>query len=135
MSHPSERDARRRALDAVAIYFVGDSTMGEALTKLCWAVLDAVPAAELAGISMTVDARIGTYVFTHPEVEEIDRAQYATGDGPCVEAFRTGRPVIITSTVRPGPFPNFRGVAAEHGYLSVISMPMDTGSHVVGRSS
>src|SRR3712207_9513990 len=69
-------EPQRRAQDALATYFVGESTMSEALTKLCAAALDAVAPAELAGISMTVDARIGTYVFTHPEVIEIDRSQY-----------------------------------------------------------
>ena len=125
-------EPQRRAQDALATYFVGESTMSEALTKLCAAALDAVAPAELAGISMTVDARIGTYVFTHPEVIEIDQSQYDTGDGPCVDAFSTGETVIIESTREPGPYPQFRAAAAQHGYLSTLSQPLVARGHVVG---
>src|SRR5262245_1643553 len=127
MSAAGNDDAVRRALEAVSTYFVGDSTMGEALTKICRAAIDAVPPAEMAGVSMTVDARVGTYVFTHPEVIGMDQAQYDTGDGPCVDAFATGEVVVIGSTRQPGPYPDFRASAAASGMLSVMSIPMNAG--------
>src|SRR3712207_1614269 len=98
MADAKNGDAVQRAIDAVSTYFVGDATIGEALDKLCEAALDAVPPAVLAGISMTVDARTGTYVFSHPEVVEIDRPQYDTGDGPCIDSFTTGQQVTVDST-------------------------------------
>lgn len=132
MSEPDQHQALRHAADAVAVYFVGESTMAQALEKLCGAALEAVEAAVLAGISMTVDARVGTYVFTQTEVEEVDRPQYDTGDGPCLDAFRTGHVVIVHSTRDPSPYPEFCAVAAAHGLLSVLSMPMIAGAQTVG---
>lgn len=129
---PSEQGPGREALDALAYYFVGDSTMEEALTNLCEAAIGAVAPAVMAGISMTVDARMGTYVFTHPEVVDVDQAQYDTGDGPCIDSFRTGATVAIDSMHRPGPYPRFRHVAASHGFGSVLSLPMRAGPHTVG---
>lgn len=117
---------------ALGAYFMGDISVAEALDKICGAALEAVPVATRAGISMTVDAQIGTYVFTHPDVEDVDRAQYATMDGPCVEAFLTGTPVVIPSTLEPGPFEEFCRTAAEHGLLSVLSTPLTAGAQVVG---
>jgi len=122
----------RSATEALGAYFMGDVTVAEALAKICDAAVGAEPKATRAGISMAVDARIGTYVFTHPDVEEIDKPQYDTGDGPCVEAFRTGETVIIRSTTEPGPYPEFRAAAASRGLLSVISSPMRTGTQTVG---
>jgi GAF domain-containing protein len=81
---------------------------------------------------MTVDARPGTYVFTHPDVEHIDKPQYDTGDGPCVEAFRTGEVVIIGSVRESGPYSEFRRVALQHGLLSTMSLPMRASGQVVG---
>src|SRR5262245_46714792 len=104
----SPEDPLRRAAEALGAYFMGDVTVAEALEKICDAALQAEPDATRAGISMTVDARIGTYVFTHPDVREVDEPQYETGDGPCVDAFRTGETVIIDSTTEPGPYPIFR---------------------------
>jgi hypothetical protein len=127
----AEDDPFRDAADALGLYFVGDTTMGDALTKVCQAALDAVEPATRAGISMTVNGRIGTYVFSHPEVQAIDQPQYDTGDGPCLDAFRTGQTTAIRSTLDPGPYPDFRRVAADHGLLSVLSTPLDAGSETV----
>jgi len=128
----SPEDPMRSATEALGAYFMGDVTVAEALAKICDAALEAEPEATRAGISMTVGARIGTYVFTHPDVEDIDKSQYDTGDGPCVEAFRTGETVIIHSTTERGPYPEFRAAAASHGLSSVISSPMRTGAQTVG---
>jgi hypothetical protein len=73
----------RRSLDALGRYYVGDVTLQQALAKVCHSALDSVDAAVMAGLSMTVNARVGTYVFTHPEVQAIDQPQYDPGDGPC----------------------------------------------------
>ena len=132
MSASGSDDAVHLGIDALSHYFVGDSTLGEALTKICEAALSAIPGAEMAGVSMTVDARVGTYVFTHPDVIGVDQAQYDTGDGPCVDAFVTGEVVMIGSTLRNGPYPDFREAAAANGLLSVMSVPLNTGSQTVG---
>ncbi|HRW39195.1 MAG: GAF and ANTAR domain-containing protein [Acidimicrobiales bacterium] len=124
-----ERDRTNAVLHE---YYVGDATLDEALSVVCDAAIDEVGPAVMAGISMTVDGRIGTYIFTHPEVEEVDRPQYDTGDGPCVQAFRTGRTVVVESTVQPTRFPAFAATAVAHGLLSVVSLPMIAGGDVVG---
>ncbi|MGE0880184.1 MAG: GAF and ANTAR domain-containing protein [Acidimicrobiia bacterium] len=125
-------DAVTRALEAVTTYFVGDSTMSQALDKICAAALQALPVATMAGVSMTVEAKVGTYIFTHPDVVDIDRAQYETGEGPCVDAFTTGVPVIIDSVTEAGPYPRFRAAVAAHGLASVMSVPMSTPTQTVG---
>lgn len=127
-----EDDSLNRSIAALGAYFMGDASIAETLTKVCQAALDSVGSAVFAGLSMTVDARIGTYVFTHAEVQVIDQPQYDTGEGPCVDAFRTGEPVVIHDTRESGPYPEFRRVAAAHGLESVVSVPMSTGTVVVG---
>ena len=121
-----------RSVGALGAYFVGDSTVAEALDKICHAALEAVDPAVLVAVSMSVDARVGTYVFTHPEAVEIDQPQYDTGEGPCEESFRTGEVVVVRDTREPGPYAAFRQEAQAHGVLSVASTPMSTGDTVVG---
>lgn len=60
-------------------------------------------------------------MFTHPEAPEIDQAQYATGDGPCLDAFRHDRVVEIGSTATR--YPEFVRVARQHGICSTLSLP------------
>lgn len=125
-------DPLDRSLAALSAYFVGDLSVGEVLDKICRAAIDAIEPAVLAGLSMTVDARVGTYVYTAPEVIELDKPQYDTGEGPCVEAFRTGLPVMVEATCEPGPYPEFRSNACARGMLSVMSTPLNTPDHTVG---
>jgi GAF domain-containing protein len=114
------------AVAALNRYFVGDATMGDTLTRVAELTTTAVPQAEFVGISMTVDGRVGTYVFTHPTVPEIDRAQYETGDGPCLESFRNGTVIRVDSTATETKWPDFCRVARANGILSTISLPMKT---------
>jgi len=71
-------------------------------------------------------------VFTHPEVPEIDRAQYETGRGPCVSAFETGDVFVIDSTRNEQRWPEFAAVARDHGVLSTLSLPMIINARPVG---
>jgi GAF domain-containing protein len=122
----SDETLLTKAVAALTQYFVGDSTLGETLTRVAELTTTAVPQAEFVGVSMMVDGRIGTYIFTHPFAPEIDRAQYDTGDGPCLDSFRTGEVVFIDSTVAETRWPEFCAVAAAHGVLSTVSLPLRT---------
>ena len=70
----------------------------ETLAEVTELATVAVPQAEFAGITMTVDSTPGTWIFTHPEVSRVDRVQYDTGDGPCLDAWRTAEVQTIEST-------------------------------------
>ena len=80
--------------------------------------------ADLCGITMIVEGRQRTAVFTDPLAPEVDQAQYDTGEGPCLDAFDQQRVFRIESTAEDGPWPAFRRTAAEHGIGSTLSLPM-----------
>jgi GAF domain-containing protein len=128
----SERSLLQRSVAALTQYFVGDATMQTTLDRVADLVTIAVPQAEQVGITMMVDGRVGTYVFTHPEVPEIDRAQYESGHGPCVDSYRSGEVVTIDSTVRDDRWPEFTDVARRHGVLSTLSLPMIVNHQSIG---
>lgn len=119
------------AMTAMSRYLVSD-TMHDTLSRVCDQALRSITPATMAGITMSVDAKPGTHVFTHQDVPAIDRVQYETGDGPCVEAFCTGAVVYVRSTDEPGSFPAFTAVAAGFGVGSVLAVPMNTEAVTVG---
>jgi GAF domain-containing protein len=86
--------------------------------------MSALPQVTHVGITLLVDGRPGTAIFTHPEVPEIDQAQYRTGIGPCLDAFHNGRSYVIDSTLEPGAWQDFRDSAARHGVMSSMSVPL-----------
>src|SRR4051812_4183628 len=71
-------------------FFVGDRTVEATLQRVSQLAVDAVEPAEFVGLTLLVEGRQRTAVFTDPLSPEIDQAQYDTGDGPCIDAFETG---------------------------------------------
>jgi GAF domain-containing protein len=120
------------AVASLTRYFVGNQTLGETLHDVAQFTIQAVPATEHVGITLLVDGKLKTSVFTHPEVPDIDRAQYRTGDGPCIDAYRTATPYLIRSTLEPGRWQEFRDSAARHGVLSTLSLPLMVHDGAIG---
>jgi len=114
----------QQAVSALSQYFVGDQTLSATLHRVAELTQSALPQVTHVGITMLVDGKPGTAIFTHPETPEIDRAQYRTGIGPCLDAFREGRPHMIESTLERGAWQEFRDSAARHGVYSSLSMPL-----------
>lgn len=114
----------QQALAALSRYFVGSDTLADTLHRVATLTMQALPQTDHVGITLMVNGKPGTAIFTHPEVPEIDQAQYRTGEGPCLDAFHTGEPHIITSTLEPGRWQEFRDSAARHGVFSTLSMPL-----------
>jgi GAF domain-containing protein len=121
-----------RSLASLSRFFVGDGTFEETLTRVVDLAVEGVPGADLAGITMLVDGRAVTAVFSDAEMVEIDRAQYATGDGPCLDAYRTQAVKSIESTAATGPWPAFRKSASSHGIGSTLSFPLVIDKESVG---
>ena len=112
------------AVQALSRYFVGNQTLAESLHQVCELTMHAVPQVAHVGITLLVEGKLTTSVFTHPEVPDMDQAQYRTGDGPCVDAYRDAVPYRIDSTLEPGRWQAFRDSAAAHGVLSTLSLPL-----------
>jgi GAF domain-containing protein len=122
----------KEAVASLTQYFVGDATLKNNLQRVCELTIKAVPVVDHVGITLLVHDKLKTSVFTHPEVPDIDQAQYRTGEGPCVEAFRTGETYTIDSTREPGRWQEFRDSAERHGVLSTLSLPLLTNDGPIG---
>ena len=120
------------AVASLSRYFVANQTLDQTLHQVAELTGRAIPASDHVGITLLVDGTLKTSVFTHPDLPDIDRAQYRTGDGPCIEAYRTGTPYLIRSTLQPGRWQQFRDSAARHGVLSTLSLPLMLHNEPIG---
>ena len=112
------------SVEALTRFFVGDQTFLQTLTRVSELTVEAVGPADLAGITMLVEGRERTAIFTDPASPKVDQAQYDAHDGPCLDAFRKGRVFVVDSTSEPGPWPAFRAAAAAEGLGSSLSLPL-----------
>jgi GAF domain-containing protein len=121
----SESDrAIRDSILALSSFFVGEGTLGDTLTQVSELACTSIGPADMAGITMLVEGHPRTAVFTDIESPEIDAAQYATGVGPCLDAFRHQRVYRIESTAQDTVWSEFSAVALAHGVVSTLSLPL-----------
>jgi GAF domain-containing protein len=120
------------SLASLARFFVGDGTVQQTLQRVSDLAVEALPAAKMVGITTIVEGRERTAVFTDEEALEIDQAQYDSGDGPCVSAFRESQATAIEDTSEPGEWPEFRRTAAAHGIRSTLSLPLLVDKTAIG---
>ena len=112
------------SLAELARFFVGDRSIQDTLTRVSELTVEAIPAADMAGITLVVESRRTTAVFTDELAPEVDQAQYATGSGPCLSAFERGQITSIDDTNEPGEWSVFRRAAAQRGIGSTLSFPL-----------
>ena len=117
---------------ALSQFFVGDRTVEDTLHRVAALAVDAISPADFVGLTLLVEGRQRTAVFTDPASPEIDQAQYDSGEGPCLDAFQTGQVVSVGSTVVDEAYPAFREAAATHGILSTLSLPLAVAGARVG---
>src|SRR4051794_30028134 len=91
-----------------------------------------ITGADFAGITLMRHGKPTTAAFTDPASPKIDSAQYETGVGPCLDAFRTNRIYRIEDTRTETAWPEFAKSAADHGVLSTLSLPLVAGSAALG---
>ncbi|HYI61093.1 MAG TPA: GAF and ANTAR domain-containing protein [Acidimicrobiales bacterium] len=121
---PHSPDPVRAALDALAGFLIGTAPLDGTLRYISQVTVDAFPAAHFAGISTLVDGEPRTAVFTHETAVDIDSAQYETGEGPCLDAYRHKAVYRIDDTEVEKRWPAFASTAADHGIRSTFSLPM-----------
>jgi GAF domain-containing protein len=128
----SQEKAIRESVAVLSEFFVGEGTLGETLTRVADLAVQSVGPADIAGITMLVEGRVRTAVFTDAESPEMDSAQYETGEGPCLDAFRHQRVYRIDSTADDRTWPAFSARAASHGIMSTLSLPLIARQEGVG---
>lgn len=98
------------------------------LAALCAAV---VPAAA-CGITMRGDREAFTVASSHELAREVDEIQYGRGQGPCLQALRTGEPVLVTDLTADDRWPDYATHALGRGIVSSLSLPLSVNGNTVG---
>jgi len=105
-------------------FFVGDATLQETLQQVSDLACVAVPKADMVGLTMLVEGRAKTAVFTDEDAPQIDTAQYETGHGPCLDAFRHQQVYRIDDMAKDSHWPAFSEAAGGYGVQSSMSIPL-----------
>ncbi|WP_239162674.1 GAF and ANTAR domain-containing protein [Paractinoplanes rishiriensis] len=104
------------------------------LRTLC---ADATRALSAAGVGVSVMARDGAYglaAASDPATERIEELQLTFGEGPCVDAFTTGRPILIADLDDEAAqrWPVYTPAVHQAGIRAVFAFPLQVGAARLG---
>jgi hypothetical protein len=83
---------------------------------------------------MTDEGPAGTVAASDDAALQLEELQFSLGEGPCVDASRTGRPVLQPDLARTGParWPAFAAGAEAAGLVAVFAFPLRVGAIRLG---
>ncbi len=113
------------ALTHAALEISAPGDTASTLDAIVRVALDSMPGIDAVGISMAdARGRVESLAVTDEKVIELDRLQYETGQGPCLEAISTGRPVRAQNLAKETRWPQFIKVARGLGLRSQLGIPV-----------
>jgi GAF domain/ANTAR domain len=130
-----ERLAQVQALIAAEPAAPADADgMVGALRRLCGAAVRALPASG-AGLSVMTDGGVrGVAAASDDASERVDELQFALGEGPCMDAFATRRPVLEADIGGGGVarWPLYAAAAHNEGVRAAFAFPLQIGAARLG---
>jgi GAF domain-containing protein len=137
---PDDQDLLQRLDDVIgAVADLSDvltrtEDLGRVLQRGVEQVMRAIPGADMASVSILRDdsATAETVASSGERVWAVDDDQYAAGDGPCLEAARTGRVVRVGVEQATERWPEFARSARAAGVASYLSAPLSVDEEFTG---
>ncbi|HEV2783077.1 MAG TPA: GAF and ANTAR domain-containing protein [Actinophytocola sp.] len=109
-----------------------DASLPVRLSVRC---LSALPVSGVGVALMTDDGPSGVVLAaTDGRARHLEELQFALGEGPCVEASRSGRPVLQPDLLATGParWPGFAAAALDARISAIFAFPLQVGAIRVG---
>jgi GAF domain-containing protein len=88
--------------------------------------------ATACSVTMRRDHSVTTAASSHGMALAVDEIQYGRGQGPCLHALRTGRPVPVPDMSADDRWPDYRPHALAHGVASSLSLPLTVEGSTLG---
>ena len=129
---PEDLDAAVRSLSRLLL---SEETLEETLDRVANLACRTLPGCDLASVTMIDDGRPSTPAQTDPVATDLDRAQYGSDHGPCLEAYSV-RQVVGAPVAEQGEsarrWPQFTTAAAQAGIRAVLAVPLVANERPVG---
>ena len=122
-------DALENELSELAGLLLADEPLESMLGHVAVIAVRAIPACDAAGVTLFERDQLTTAAASGPLVHRVDRHQYATDEGPCLESLRTGDIRRSQSLKADTRWPKFRPPALDEGVVSCLSLPLVVGNH------
>lgn len=122
----------------IATEVSGSTGTASWLSGLCRTLARELPASGAAISLMTLDGTSATAAASDADYHAIEELQFTLGEGPCVDAYATGRPVLVpdladrTTADGSGRWPVYRSDVQGRGVRAVFAFPLQIGAARLG---
>ena len=117
---------------AAAVLGGGNEVIDAALRLVTALARATVGGADGVSVSLTRHGELVTVAASDEKVADMDRDQYATGEGPCLSAAAEGHWFHVESLADETRWPRFIPRAVEDGIASILSTPLMVADRPVG---
>ena len=126
--------ASRRVAEILGAAWAASPDDAGLLASLAVLCARSLPVTGVGLALMTEEGPAGTIAATDGAAVELERLQFTLGEGPCVDASQSGRPVLQPDLARTAPprWPAFAGGALVAGIRAVFAFPLRVGAIRVG---
>jgi GAF domain-containing protein len=125
-------DQIAQSLEELHNLLLEEEDMDSTLRVIAEIATRAVEGCDCAGITLVENDVVLSTACTDELCAEIDRGQYATGEGPCVDAIRTNRMMRLSKAATDERWPKFGPLAERHAVESVLGLPLEVKGRVLG---
>jgi GAF domain-containing protein len=102
------------------------------LDKMVRLATDVVAPAAACGVTICRDGQPFTPATSNDLAAQVDEIQYATDEGPCLDALRTGTVVQVDDLSQEERWDSYRPHAIAHGVVSSLSLPLAVDGETLG---
>ena len=120
------------ALAELIALLLSVENLEQALQHLAEVAVAAIPDGPSCGITVVRDGRPVTAVYAGAIPKTVHDDQYQRGDGPCLEAMRTGQVVVVQDLAAETRWHGFPAAAMAGGARGVYARPLAIGGAVAG---
>jgi GAF domain-containing protein len=121
-----------RGIRELAAMLLNETTVEGMLESVTTLATTAIPGCDAASVSLLRRGRLATQAASGDAAADLDRAQYTTRKGPCLDAVHHGEVVGVDSFATDGRWPEVAARAAARGVASSISVPLAVADEVLG---
>jgi anti-anti-sigma factor len=127
-----DNEAPRTAAARVSALPSSTGVVDAALRLVASMARATVGGADGVSVALTRHGQLTTVAASDETIAQMDRDQYATGEGPCMAAAEDGHSFHVESVDEEVRWPRFIPRARHHGIASILSTPLMVAERPVG---
>lgn len=122
-------DTTSEAIAALRDIFAAEEPLDDVLARVATTAAKAIPDADAVSIMVLTGPAPRVAAYTDDRIADLDRMQYESGSGPCIESAQNRRPVRVDIAGGAHQWAEFAEAARQLGIHACLSVPLLVEDH------